>query len=46
LLEAIDAPVVVLESAGEPDIPDGWSLVRQRRYGTTVVTIVERCNTS
>ena len=42
LLAAVDAPVVVLESAREPEVPPGWTLVRQRRYGTTVVTIVSR----
>jgi 16S rRNA (guanine966-N2)-methyltransferase len=46
LLEAVDAPLVVMESGDEPAIPSGWNLVRKRRYGTTVVTIVERCNTS
>lgn len=46
LLESIDARVVVLESADEPTIPSGWNLVRQRRYGTTVVSIVEHGSSS
>ncbi|MGI9579121.1 MAG: RsmD family RNA methyltransferase, partial [Microthrixaceae bacterium] len=40
LLESIDAPMAVLESAREPDLPTRWDVVRQKRYGTTVVTIV------
>jgi 16S rRNA (guanine966-N2)-methyltransferase len=31
--------VVVLESDAPPPLPDGFEVVRQKRYGTTVVTI-------
>jgi len=40
LLEGLEAEIVVLESATEPEIPDRWSVHRQRRYGTTLVTVL------
>ncbi len=42
LLDALPAPMAVLESGRELQIDGDWSVVRQRTYGTTVVTIVER----
>ena len=42
LLEAIDAPVVVVESDREIDPGTGWLITRSKRYGGTVVTFVAR----
>jgi 16S rRNA (guanine966-N2)-methyltransferase len=42
LLAASPAPLVVAESDRELIPPPGWELVRSKRYGTTVVTILER----
>jgi 16S rRNA (guanine966-N2)-methyltransferase len=39
LLERIRARVIVVESSQEVDLPPGWSGVRQRSYGATVVAI-------
>ena len=35
------APVVVAESDRPVEVPHGWDVVRQRRYGSTIVTIIE-----
>jgi 16S rRNA (guanine966-N2)-methyltransferase len=40
--EAQDAGVAVLESDREIDAGEGWQVVRTRRYGGTVVSIVRR----
>lgn len=40
LLERLDAQIVVLETAQEPEVPDCWVVHRQRRYGTTLVTVL------
>lgn len=45
LLAASPAPLVVCESDRPVDTPDGWELVRQKRYGATVVTILSRTPT-
>jgi 16S rRNA (guanine966-N2)-methyltransferase len=42
LLAASPAPLVVAESDREVEAPPGWELVRTKRYGTTVVTILAR----
>ena len=42
LLAASPAPLVVAESDREIAVPEGWELVRSKRYGTTVVTILAR----
>lgn len=42
LLDALDAPMAVLESGRDPAVGEGWTMLRQRRYGTTVVTIVQQ----
>jgi 16S rRNA (guanine966-N2)-methyltransferase len=42
LLDASHAPLVVAESDRGIELADGWELVRTKRYGTTVVTIVAR----
>lgn len=41
LLGDLDAALVVIESNREVELPPGWTLVRARSYGTTVVTIAE-----
>lgn len=33
------APLVVLQTGGEPALPAGWRSLRSKRYGTTVVTL-------
>ncbi|MGH9082962.1 MAG: RsmD family RNA methyltransferase [Acidimicrobiales bacterium] len=40
LLGALRAGVAVLESAAEVDVPPCWTIVRSRRYGGTLVTVV------
>ena len=42
LLERLQAGVAVLESDHELDVGECWRVLRQKRYGGTVVTIV-RC---
>lgn len=42
LLAAAATPLVVAESDREIGPPVGWELVRSKRYGTTVVTILAR----
>lgn len=42
LLGLVRAPYVVAESDREIDAPDGWAMVRSRRYGRTWVTQLER----
>jgi 16S rRNA (guanine966-N2)-methyltransferase len=42
LLAALPAPRAVVESDRAIDAGGPWSVVREKRYGTTVVTIVER----
>jgi len=42
LLAALDADVAVLESDREIDPGTDWLVLRMKRYGTTVVTIVAR----
>ena len=39
LLTSVDARLVVLESDRELELPDGWRVLRQKRYGTTVVAL-------
>jgi 16S rRNA (guanine966-N2)-methyltransferase len=40
LLEAVPAELVVAEASGPVALPDGWSLVRESRYGGTWVGFV------
>lgn len=40
LLGALDAEVAVLESSAEIEVPEGWMIVRSRRYGGTLVTVI------
>jgi 16S rRNA (guanine966-N2)-methyltransferase len=42
LLAAVPAPLVVAHTAREVAIPPGWAVLRHRRYGRAVVTILER----
>jgi 16S rRNA (guanine966-N2)-methyltransferase len=42
LLERLPAPLAVLESGHAVDPGPGWEMVREKRYGTTVVTIARR----
>lgn len=42
LLSSARAPFVVAESGRSLDAPDGWSVVRSKRYGRTWVTFLER----
>jgi 16S rRNA (guanine966-N2)-methyltransferase len=42
VLERLDAEIAVAESNREIEAPSPWVMLRTRRYGTTVVTIVRR----
>ena len=42
LLEASPAPRVVIENDRLCDAPSGWIVTKTKRYGTTLVTMVER----
>lgn len=43
LLDRLPADVAVVESGAGLEVPpDGWSIVRQKRYGRTFVTLLER----
>ena len=41
LLGAVDADLVVCESGHDFDPPAPWDVVRRKRYGTTVVTVLK-----
>ena len=41
LLGALDAEMVVMESSSSVSIPDGWMVARERRYGSTLVTVAQ-----
>ena len=41
LLDRLDSDLAVLESDRRPDLGEHWQRVREARYGTTVVTLVE-----
>jgi 16S rRNA (guanine966-N2)-methyltransferase len=40
LLERLDSTVAVLESGQELEMPLSWGIVRHKRYGDTLVTVV------
>jgi 16S rRNA (guanine966-N2)-methyltransferase len=40
LLGALHSEMVVMESSLSVDVPDGWVVARERRYGSTLVTVV------
>ena len=42
LLARLPADLAVLESDRPVDVVDGWEVVKVRRYGSTVVTLVQR----
>jgi 16S rRNA (guanine966-N2)-methyltransferase len=42
LLQRVPADLAVIESATMVALPPAWQLVREKRYGTTVVTIARR----
>jgi 16S rRNA (guanine966-N2)-methyltransferase len=42
VLGRLDAGVAVLESDRELDVPTGWSVLRAKRYGSTVVHVVRK----
>jgi 16S rRNA (guanine966-N2)-methyltransferase len=41
LLGALHADMVVMESSSSVALPDGWVVARERRYGGTLVTVVQ-----
>ena len=41
LLADLDASMVTIESGGAVAVPGGWRVVRERRYGGTLVMIIE-----
>jgi 16S rRNA (guanine966-N2)-methyltransferase len=46
LLRLVPAPFVVAESDRPVDPPDGWEVVRAKRYGGTTVTFLRRQQTA
>jgi hypothetical protein len=42
LLDALSAPLVVIESDREVEPGNSWLITRSKRYGGTVVTFVAR----
>lgn len=42
LLGRLRAPLVVLESSQPVEVPPPWEVVRQKRYGGTLVTVARR----
>ena len=40
LVAALPADLAVLESAEEVDLPEGWAVLRSKRYGGTIVTVI------
>ena len=42
LLDLVKADLVVAESGRSITCPDGWEITRQKKYGRTVVTFLER----
>lgn len=42
LLAAVPAPFVVAESGRTVAAPDGWELLREKRYGRTTVSFLQR----
>jgi hypothetical protein len=42
VIGSLDAAMIVLESRDAPEVPEGWSHLRERRYGTTLVTVLTR----
>jgi 16S rRNA (guanine966-N2)-methyltransferase len=40
LLTVLDADLAVLESGSELEVPEPWMVIRARRYGGTLVTVV------
>jgi 16S rRNA (guanine966-N2)-methyltransferase len=45
LLGRLQARLVVCESGGQLDLGDDWDVLREKRYGTTVVTVAQRRTT-
>lgn len=39
LANRLDSGILVAESDREPDLGDGWQVLRAKRYGTTVVVV-------
>ncbi len=42
VLVDVDAERVIVENDRHMDAPDGWSVTKTKRYGTTLVTMLER----
>jgi 16S rRNA (guanine966-N2)-methyltransferase len=46
LLSLLQADTAVLESAAAVELPEGWVVARERRYGGTLVTVAHRNGSS
>ena len=46
LLARLDAGLVVIESDREVEVPDGWRVLRSKKYGTTVVALTSPRSTT
>jgi 16S rRNA (guanine966-N2)-methyltransferase len=42
LLNCLDADLAVLESDRAVDVGEGWEVLREKRYGSTVVLVVRK----
>lgn len=42
LLDALQAPLCVVESRREVEVPAAWRVLRTRKYASTLVTLLER----
>lgn len=42
LIDRLPAPFAALESGSSVEVPPGWMILRERRYGDSVVTLVRR----
>jgi hypothetical protein len=42
VLAHLDAPLLVIESDRVVDLGEGWDVVRSKQYGSTVVSITRR----
>jgi hypothetical protein len=36
----LNTGLAVLESDADPELPQGWVVIKGKRYGTTLVTVV------
>jgi len=42
LFDRLEADLTVVESSAPPDVPASWVVIKEKRYGSTLVTVVRR----